>query len=152
MDSRTGDLRTSRSLDREEHGAHFTIQILVISAGDSGGPLTAARSGDGRAAAAGTRVSECSVQLTVEDVNDSPPYFEDLSSIRFSENTLPGEIITAIKVIKAIRPNERARQYLGTGSAAHSAGRGESAVFFVHLGQRNYPRKLISCTTCVGFF
>jgi hypothetical protein len=106
MDSRTGELRTSRSLDREEHGSQFTIQILVITAGDaalSGGTPTAARNSEGRAAAsaaAGTRVSECSVQLTVEDVNDSPPYFEDLSTIRFSENTLPGEIITTIKVIK----------------------------------------------------
>jgi hypothetical protein len=103
MDSRTGELRTSRSLDREEHGSQFTIQILVITGGEAGlaggTPTVAVRNAEGRAAAAGTRVSECSVQLTVEDVNDSPPYFEDLSTIRFSENTLPGEIITTIKVI-----------------------------------------------------
>ncbi len=99
MDSRTGDLRTSRSLDREEHGSQFTIQILVVSsaAAAGAGRSTEAR---GAAAASGSRISECSVQLTVEDVNDSPPYFEDLSTIRFSENTLPGEVVTVIKVKK----------------------------------------------------
>jgi hypothetical protein len=94
MDSRTGDLRTSRSLDREEHGSQFTIQILVVSSA-----AAASRSTEARGAASGSRISECSVQLTVEDVNDSPPYFEDLSTIRFSENTLPGEVVTVIKVI-----------------------------------------------------
>ncbi len=91
MDSRTGDLRTSRSLDREEHGSQFTIQILAVSSGGGGEGRTAA-------ATSGTRVSECNVQLTVEDINDSPPYFEDLSTIRVSENALPGEVITVIKV------------------------------------------------------
>jgi hypothetical protein len=97
MDSRTGDLRTSRSLDREEHGFQFTIQILVVSsaAAAGAGRSTEAR---GAAAASGSRISECTVQLTLEDVNDSPPYFEDLSTIRFSENTLPGEVVTVIKV------------------------------------------------------
>jgi hypothetical protein len=98
MDSRTGDLRTSRSLDREEHGSQFTIQILVVSSAAGAG-----RSTEARGAASGSRISECSVQLTVEDVNDSPPYFEDLSTIRFSENTLPGEVVTVIKVKKTAR-------------------------------------------------
>jgi hypothetical protein len=100
MDSRTGDLRTSRSLDREEHGSQFTIQILVVFSAAGAGRSTEAR---GAAAASGSRISECSVQLTVEDVNDSPPYFEDLSTIRFSENTLPGEVVTVIKVKKTPR-------------------------------------------------
>jgi hypothetical protein len=100
MDSRTGDLRTSRSLDREEHGSQFTIQILVVSSVAAAG---AGRSTEARGAASGSRISECSVQLTVEDVNDSPPYFEDLSTIRFSENTLPGEVVTVIKVKKTAR-------------------------------------------------
>jgi hypothetical protein len=88
-------------LDREEHGSQFTIQILVVSgaAGAGAGRSTEAR---GAAAASGSRISECSVQLTVEDVNDSPPYFEDLSTIRFSENTLPGEVVTVIKVKKPL--------------------------------------------------
>jgi hypothetical protein len=99
MDSRTGDLRTSRFLDREEHGSQFTIQILVVSSAAGAGRSSEAR---GAAAASGSRISECSVQLAVEDVNDSPPYFEDLSTIRFSENTLPGEVVTIIKVKKPL--------------------------------------------------
>ena len=37
-----------------------------------------------------TKTSSCEVSLTVEDVNDSPPVFQDISSIRFSEDTNPG--------------------------------------------------------------
>ena len=33
----------------------------------------------------------------MEDINDSSPIFEDSSTIRFSEDTLPGEIIHTLK-------------------------------------------------------
>ena len=38
----------------------------------------------------GSALQEPCNSLTVEDVNDSPPVFQDISSIRFSEDTNPG--------------------------------------------------------------
>ena len=37
----------------------------------------------------------------MEDVNDTPPVFEDFSTIRFSEDTLPGEVVTTIRAYDA---------------------------------------------------
>ena len=37
------------------------------------------------------------IRVTIEDVNDTPPIFDDFSTIVFSEDTLPGEVITNIK-------------------------------------------------------
>ena len=33
-----------------------------------------------------TKTSSCEVSLSLEDVNDSPPVFSDISTIRFSES------------------------------------------------------------------
>ena len=41
------------------------------------------------------------VRLSLEDVNDTPPVFEDFSTIRFSEDTLPGEVVTTIRAYDA---------------------------------------------------
>ena len=44
-----------------------------------------------------SKTSTCEVSLTVEDVNDTPPVFEDISTIRFSEDTNPGVPFTRVR-------------------------------------------------------
>ena len=44
-----------------------------------------------------TKTSTCLVSLTLEDVNDSPPVFSDISTIRFSEDTNPGVPFTRVR-------------------------------------------------------
>ena len=39
--------------------------------------------------------------MKVEDINDTPPVFEDFSTIRFSEETNPGVPITTMKAYDA---------------------------------------------------
>ena len=80
LDARTGDIRTVKEVDRETHGADFLITVLAVQ-----------REGEA------TRTSSCEVSLTVEDVNDTPPVFEDISTIRFSENTNPGVPFTRVR-------------------------------------------------------
>ena len=41
------------------------------------------------------------VKLKVEDINDTPPVFEDLSTVKFSEDTLPGETIASLRAFDA---------------------------------------------------
>lgn len=41
------------------------------------------------------------VIVYIEDINDTPPRYEMSPSILFSENTLPGELVTTITVVDA---------------------------------------------------
>ena len=75
-----GDVRTARQLDRETHGGDFVITVIAV---EQEGEVS--------------KTSTCEVNLTVEDVNDTPPVFEDISTIRFSEDTNPGVPFTRVR-------------------------------------------------------
>ena len=80
LDPRTGDIRTARQLDRETHGGEFQMTVIAVQR-------------DGEM----TKTSSCEVSLSLEDVNDSPPVFSDISTIRFSEDTNPGVAFTRVR-------------------------------------------------------
>ena len=80
LDPRTGDIRTARQLDRETHGGEFQMTVIAVQ-----------REGET------TKTSSCEVSLSLEDVNDSPPVFSDISTIRFSEDTNPGVAFTRVR-------------------------------------------------------
>ena len=39
--------------------------------------------------------------MFIEDINDTPPRYEMSPSILFSENTLPGELVTTVTAVDA---------------------------------------------------
>ena len=80
LDPRSGDIRTARQLDRETHGGDFQMTVIAVQ-----------REGET------TKTSTCEVNLALEDVNDSPPVFSDISTIRFSEDTNPGVAFTRVR-------------------------------------------------------
>ena len=76
----SGDMRTARQLDRETQGGEFQMTVIAVQ-----------REGET------TKTSSCEVSLSLEDVNDSPPVFWDISTIRFSEDTNPGVAFTRVR-------------------------------------------------------
>lgn len=87
IDQDTGDIRTVAELDREMSGSEFVIQVLAVL--DNGGR------------GAETRTSSCQVKVHMEDINDTPPVFQDISTVRFSEETNPGVALYTVRAYDA---------------------------------------------------
>ena len=83
IDSKSGQIRTARKIDREVEGnlARLNIVALVSSSRDENS----------------VTMSGCEMRVDIIDENDTPPKFDDSFAIKLSEAFNPGHIIATVK-------------------------------------------------------